>query len=283
MTEQKPDNRRLSLTKSDVQTALGAELLSLCQTVTEDGSLTDEEVSALRTWLQENRSSDLPSIEFLTGTVEQVLKDGKVTNEEREELYKAIELILPPEVRKGAAIRRRVARTEEKERARAERAAQKQLEREERERNRPLASVNFMVAGVRYEGRPQVIQEYVRAEDAVFLVRDRNNKYSRNAVEVRTRHGYHIGFVPEYHAVELSPMLDKGCPHVALVTKVLTGGRAPIPVVDADVFRPDSSEPDVVFEKDVPPRRGFQAERGCLSVIVSAFVLLLVLVAMLSC
>jgi hypothetical protein len=114
-----------------------------------------------------------------------------------------------------------------------------------------------MVAGVRYEGRPRLIAKYVRPDDTVFLVRDRNNRFSRNAVEVRTRHGYQIGFVPENYAIGLAPLLDKGCSHVAFITKVLTGGRSPIPVVQAYVHRADSTEPGAVFEKDVPAKKQY--------------------------
>lgn len=60
MTPKKP---RVSLTKTQLQAAVGAELLALCQSVTADGVLTNEEVGELRAWLEANRSQDLPAIE----------------------------------------------------------------------------------------------------------------------------------------------------------------------------------------------------------------------------
>jgi hypothetical protein len=123
--------KRKSLTKSQIQAGIGAELLTLCQTMTADGVLSDAEITALRNWLEENRSSDLPAICFLITTVEKIMADGKVTKEERLELYKAIE----------------------KESIREQKELQKQHEREERERQRPVESANFMVAGVHVEGR----------------------------------------------------------------------------------------------------------------------------------
>ena len=70
---------------------LAAELISLCQTVTDDGHLADEEVLALRQWVDDNGSEDLPARDFLLQTVRRITEDGKVTDEERGELYQAIE------------------------------------------------------------------------------------------------------------------------------------------------------------------------------------------------
>jgi hypothetical protein len=89
------------MTKLQRQTAVGAELIELCETVTEDGHLLDHEVSAIRQWLDENRSADLPAINFLLPTVERILADGRVTTEEREELYRAIETVLPADIRQS--------------------------------------------------------------------------------------------------------------------------------------------------------------------------------------
>ena len=95
-------NRRLSLTKTQRHTEVGIELISLCQSFTEDGSLSEQEVVDLRKWLEENRASDLPAIAFLTETVLQVLEDGKVTKDERLAVYKALEAVLPADIRKDA-------------------------------------------------------------------------------------------------------------------------------------------------------------------------------------
>ncbi len=81
--------------------------------------------------------------------------------------------------------------------------------------------------------------------------------------------------MPENDAVELAPFFDQGCSHDAFVTKVLTAGRSPIPVVQAYVYRPDAENELAVFEKDVPVRR-FQSiagknapgSRGCLLIVL---------------
>jgi hypothetical protein len=262
MPEKKPAKPRVSLTKTQIQAGVGAELLALCQTVTEDGSLSKDEILALVAWLKANQSSDLPAVVFLKTTVERIIADGKVTLEERNELYRAIEVILPPEARKTAADRRKAIEAAEEARAWAAREAdrrqvqaEKQREREERERNRSIFSVNFMVAGVHYENRPQVIERHAWDEDRVFLARDLKNRYSRNAVEVRLSNGMQIGFVPEDDAVDVAPLLDMGCLHHAYMTKILTGGRVPIPVVQAYLYAMDATVPDAISQDQVPAKQ----------------------------
>ena len=181
--------RRLSITKLQRQSAAGADLIALCQTITEDGSLSQEEVAALKQWLDDHGATDFPARDYLFHTIERIVADGNVTLDERRELYRAIETILPADLRSPVTAKRRGIEQAATDQARAEREAGKQAERDERERSRPVGSWNFMVAGVRYEGRPQVITEYASPDDAVYLIRDRENRFSRNAVEVRLWNG----------------------------------------------------------------------------------------------
>jgi hypothetical protein len=255
MDDKPPGRRRLSLTKAQRETVAGAELLSLCQTITEDGSLSEEEIAALRQWLDDNRSAPLPAIPFLTETVEQILADQKVTKEEWRSLYSAVETVLPPEARRVAADETRGVEAQEREQAEAARNAKKARQLEERERNRPSGSWNFMVAGARFEGRPTVVRQYLGLGDRVFLIRDRQNEHSRHAVEVRLRNGMQIGYVPEDVAVDIAPLLDGAGQHEAYCTKILTGGRAPIPVVQAYTYRSDANVDDAVRGSDVPAKR----------------------------
>jgi hypothetical protein len=249
-------NRRLSLTKAQRQTEVGVELISLCQSFTEDGSLSEQEVVDLRKWLDDNRASDLPAIAFLTETVLKALEDGKVTRDERLAVYKALEAVLPPDIRKDAASRRRSVESEDKSQQRELKEQEKQKQHAERERNRTLGSWNFMVAGARHEGRHSIISTHVRPDDVAYLKRDRANKFSRHAVEVRAKNGLIVGYIPEDYAQEIAPLLDEGCRHEAFFTKVLTGGQSPIPVVQAYLYGAGSSVDDSVSEADVPTGNG---------------------------
>jgi hypothetical protein len=168
----------VSLTKLQRQSAAGADLIALCQTVTEDGSLSDDEVMALREWVEEHRHIDIPARAHLATTIERIIADGRITDDERRELYLALEGILPPDVREPIRAKRRAREESERQQIRAEREVLRQQEREERQLNTPLGTWNFMVAGVRYEGRPEVIKRYAHPGEPAYLIRDRNNAYS---------------------------------------------------------------------------------------------------------
>jgi hypothetical protein len=241
--------RTVPLTRAQLQTAAGAELLVLCQTITEDGSIKEDEVSALRDWLQRNHDSDLPSVEFLTSTVEKIIADGRVDEWERRDLHKALERVLPPEQRARAVEARREA--DYREITNDPRAFQ-DLDR--------IGDVyDFMVAGVHYENRADVIDEFVRTGDLVYFVRDRDNRFSRNAVEVRIANGLMIGYVPEQFAVEVAPLLDKGHRYHAWVKKLLDGSRVTIPVVLAEVLRKDAVFSFALRESELPVMDGMRS------------------------
>lgn len=273
--------RRVSLTKTQLESEIGAELLSLCQAVTADGSLSKEEVSSLREWLQEHKGEDLPAISHLIPVVERIVADGQVTPDERRELFITVETVLPADVRDIAKNARRTVEQKEKDRLRIQRELEKQRQHEDRERNSPIEHWDFMVAGSRYEGRPDVIERYARVAAPAYLVRDPNNRYSRNAVEVRTTSGHQIGFVPEEDAADVAPLLDAGHPYLAQIKKILTGGRYPIPVIIAEVYRKDASVPNLVQQQAHVPRASYRAARALGSTLRSQLKLALIVVAVL--
>lgn len=285
--------RRISLTKSQLQTELGAELLSLCQSATADGKVAPEEAQGLREWIDEAAAAELPAASYLKEVVERVLADGEITQEECREVYRAIEAVLPPEVRRQATAARREVEVAERE---ASKAAREQ-EREERRRDVQIAAANFMVAGVRHDGRGEVISRYANVGDPVRLVRDRSNGFSRFAIAVLLENGKQIGFVPEEDAQELAPLLDQGAKCAAWMTKILGSGRVPIPVVQTKLYRADSTVDTeamsssfrtvtVTLGGDEAPRehadagtRDGSASNGWLWIVVVAVVLLVLFAA----
>jgi len=238
---------RRSLTKAQLQTALGAELLSLCQTITKDGQLSPQEVADLRAWLDERQAEELPALAHLRGTLAPVMEDACITPDEYLELYRAVETVLPPEARREAV------------------AARQAVQRQ----NRPIQSANFMVAGVRYEGRPAVILRDVSEGLNVSLMRDMDNDYSPNAIAVVTPSGGQIGFVPEDYAGQLAPLLDAGAKCRVNVTKILGRGHVPIPVVQAYLYDSAATLPaersfgrrGVAIQFDRSSERGGNANR----------------------
>src|SRR6267143_4172453 len=107
MSDSTMRKRRLSLTKTQLASGPGAELLGFLQQITDDGSLSNEEINGLKAWLDAHRLSDLPPIGYLAEAVERILVDGIVTGTEREYLLDVIEIVLPPDARKVAVAKRR--------------------------------------------------------------------------------------------------------------------------------------------------------------------------------
>jgi len=94
--------RGMALTRAQLQTSLGNELLSLCRSVTADGSLAPEELTSLRQWLDDAAAADMPALKHLRLVIGRVLADGRITPEEYQEVYRAVESVLPFEDRQRA-------------------------------------------------------------------------------------------------------------------------------------------------------------------------------------
>jgi hypothetical protein len=70
-------------------------------------------------------------------------------------------------------------------------------------------------------------------------------------------------------------LLDNGHPYSAEVKKILTGGRVPIPVVIADVYRTDCTldgvvRPDANLKTVAPPQRGANSRSAMYLVVAIA-------------
>jgi hypothetical protein len=243
--------RRISITKLQRRTAAAIDLIALCQTITADGRLADDEIVALKQWLTDNAHLDLPARDFLTAMVTKILSDGLITDEERDELYAAIEAA------RATAVQARM-------------------------RDTPLETWDFMVAGSLYEGRPAVIDRYARIGDPVYLARDPANRFSANATEIRLSNGMQIGFVPETDARDMAPELDAGCPHQAYLKKILAGRRAPIPVVVAALYHPETPpRPGFILQHQVPAKTALtKTSSSSLLYVVIAVVLVIVILVM---
>lgn len=265
---------RFLLTYSQLQTAEGLELLQLLQTVTEDGTISDEEIGALREWLEINRSADLPAIALLTERVEKILADGKVTEDERRAISGDIEAILPPDIRQDVIAKKSPIN-------KGKRVPGQEKTRRTREKNAPVIEYDFLVAGVKYEGNPGVVRYYARQGDDVSLVRERDNRKSPNAVSIHLQNGMQIGYVPEEDAREMATFLDEGYKYRALIKQILTGGRTPIPVVNVRIYHPQADMEELRPGDKVPERKSipFIARRsgyGLAVVVLAALLLMLV-------
>jgi hypothetical protein len=233
---------RLSLRRGD-HAGVAAELLTILQTITADGRITEEEAKQLSDWLADNTAAaSLPGFHYLNGVLSHALADGLLTADERKEIFKAIEKVLPPDERRAAKERRGAVETAERLQARAEKEAQRQ----HRIANTVAKSANFLVAGVGYEGRERVVEKYASVGDTVYLVRDPDNKYDRNAIEIRLANNQQVGYVPAELAAESVSLMDAGFLQRAYITKLYEGRRHTIPVVQAYWYRPEATMQDAL-------------------------------------
>jgi hypothetical protein len=221
------------------------DLIQLLQSITSDGRFSTEEIKELALWLRRNKENELPTISFLLHTVEGIISDGKITKDEQEALYKAVERVLPPEFSKWASEARSQIRDQNAEIVKAKKIEvrdQREVSRKQamvdRVLNKKVAHYNFMVAGVHLEGRPSRIAKHAHEGDSIIVVREPFNLHSANACRLFLENGnIEIGFVPERNnwgeilAKDLAAQLDSGLPYTATIYKMLTSGRSPIPVV----------------------------------------------------
>lgn len=221
---------RRSLTKSQLATAAGAELLELCQSITADGRLDQSDVEALQRWMDERRDADIPGAEFLRAAVTAILADGRVSDQERRELYRTIESVLPPALRLAAVAARREA-------SETDRAA-----RRLRDAFGP-GEWTFVVAGVRHDDRADVARRYLNEGDPVLLSREEfegaNTPGARaTAVRIRTT-GALVGYVPRSISHEVAAAMDAGFAVEARCVGIEEGDLAPYLTIVARVQRQD--------------------------------------------
>jgi hypothetical protein len=276
----------VALTAKQVQEGAAADLVALLQSVTSDGRVTTEEIKELYNWLKINANLAFPGMELLKQTIEAICSDGRVTDQERIELLKVIERVLPPEFREIAKERRKIESIASRERAKLLKQVELEAREAEAARFRPEFDFDFVVAGVAYEKR-YLVTEMMKENETVYLIRDRANAHSANAIEVRTAEGFHIGFVPERDAAALAEYLDHGYRHIAWVKRLWHGRQFPTPIVIAEIYKPDTERAEAVREDQVPRKQPILArdEGGSmrlLLVILGGLVLLAIVLAFLA-
>jgi len=228
--------RQFALTKPQLATELGTELLSLCQSVTADGRLAPEEIAGLRQWLGDAEAAEMQAARFLRGVIERVLADGKITAEEYQEVYRAVEAVLPFEARQQAHAAREQAESSDLT-ARAQASAPQDADAGAAQDDpAPIVDVTFMVAGVRQEGRPALIEQQAAAGLAVTLELLAAGPRDDTVIAVQLPDGARIGFVPDAESRRFVPLLQQGSRYSAHIVRIRSSGRSPIPVVQVRFF-----------------------------------------------
>jgi hypothetical protein len=236
------DKQRVSLTKKNLETASGKELLKLSKSIKSDGRLSKDEVVNLVNWLNANKACGLPAVKYLYSVVKEILADKIISPSEMKELHLAIEKILPPEDRRVAVHRRKeiekAAKQKEKEAARANKTAQARQEQARRWQERASRPRGFYskVAGVTLRNddgsdRQAIIRDYVWPGLQLIVKREPYNPCDEFAISlwVKAKTIFifeterQIGYLNTKIAEELSPYLDHGG-WAQITVKNKTGG-----------------------------------------------------------
>jgi hypothetical protein len=239
MTERK---RRLSLTKADRATGAGVELLALLQDIAADGVLTADEVGQLREWTAQSVDLELPARDYLASIIVDVERDGQITDDELAAVHEAVLRVLPPELRGLAVARRREHRRSLVAQQQEARAAERDARQQQRERDRTLARVDFLIAGALKTEERREACDLLSEGERVWFVREPDNEYDANAIVINTDDEEALGYVPRDIAADLAPLLDAGAKQDARVKKLIETSRGGIiPVVIGNLFAADSS------------------------------------------
>lgn len=274
--------RRTSLTKKQLETDAGRDLLNICQSITADGRIADEEINAIHQWLEKNCHIDLPAAHFLTEVLSRTLENQTISDEERREIAKSIEAVLPPSERKHASLARKQTELEAQQLARDATEKSKQEAKQLKNLQRPLATADFMVAGTKHEDRSEIIDIEIRLESKVILKRDKSNRHSRFAIAVLTESGECIGHVPEDYAQQLAPILDQGAVQTASVKKILEYSSGPVPVIIARLYdpradlRPTHHQQQRVTPSEAPQSRARPGLRIAAGILITLFVVAMI-------
>jgi hypothetical protein len=207
----------------------GAELFSLCQTATSDGALAADQVEALRTWLERADAHDVPSSRYVHALASEILQAGRVAPVDLQALWRALEPALPEALRRRPAGLRLVEHDgPEAEAGNGTRRAQ----------NAVLAGACFMLADTHQARRASAVERYARAGEGVLLVRPARRASNSNALQVCATNGRTLGLVPEHHARQLAPMLDRAARYRAHLLHVARGEQTCVVIVQVFIYGP---------------------------------------------
>ena len=239
------ERRQVTLSKADRDTPVGRELITLLVELSDDGNVSRDEMTRLRSWLEIDHGVDFPCLAFLHETIEHISSDGEVTEDELDRLALAIERVLPRDVRMEAIAKRRQVRTEQREKRRQSLAAQQAAARATREAERMRAKVlhraDFPVRGAfRFEERREACQR-LEEDDSVRLEREPDNAHDSNAILVLSEDDSELGYVPREEARAMARLLDQGAEAEARVRRLWeTPNGEVVPIVAAKIRRGDA-------------------------------------------
>jgi len=250
--------RRVTLTKVERATPAGIELITLLTELSDDGVVTRDELVRLRAWLEVDRGVDFAACAFLYEVIDTITGDGEITEDELDTLASAIERVLPPEIRKHAAERRKQQRTARREALKAARQAERSATLEAREHAKPLHRGDFIVAGAGRSAERRAACEGLQVGEQVVLEREPDNRHDANAILILNTASDELGYVPREDAAVMAPLLDAGGWVEATVKKIIEARSGhTLPVIISTMYRHSVERPSPARAISVtsPPNR----------------------------
>jgi hypothetical protein len=228
---------RIALTKPELATIEGQELLSLILRIATDGKLELHEIVELRRCLRAklDNSESVSAISYLHDIMTRITSDKVINNDELLELQLAIERVIPSTHRTPILQARKkceAARRERlKEKRRIEKEKEKALLEEQRAvelaRNMRLRHCFAKIAGVSFPNddgsERQILIERCIPGEQLLLIHDAYNEHSIFTTKVLRMSGEQLGHAPEYMAEKIVEEIEDGYKATGVVTAV-TGG-----------------------------------------------------------
>jgi hypothetical protein len=122
---------RVFLTKPELATEAGRQLLELTVRIATDGKLDLDEIKELRKWLRANKGHEtVAAIGYLHDIMARITADGVIDREELFELHLAIERVIPTTYRTPVIEARKKREEARRERLKERRRVEKEKEKE---------------------------------------------------------------------------------------------------------------------------------------------------------
>jgi hypothetical protein len=225
---------RVYLTKSELETTAGGELLDIALRIAIDGKLDLDEIKELRRWLRAHKqTTDVAAVGYLQNIMTRITADNVIDRDELLELHLAIERVIPTS-RRTPVIQARKAREAKRrdhirEKTCAEKEESRRLREEEYARRMRLRHTFAKVAGVTFQNddgsERQSILKRCRPGEQLILRHDPDNAYSICAVQVLRTNGEQLGHAPGYLGERICEELEDGYWVLGVLAEVTGGTR----------------------------------------------------------
>lgn len=175
------NSKRVTLTKAQLATKEGSELAALCAGVVKDGHLSNAEIGQIEAWLLRQGDSNLPAVEFLRNVIAEAVQDAAISDRERRMLQRAIERVLPADLRAEAI------------------AARKALSEAEKLGKGRVVQIYSKVRGLTFpnpDGSDRSrIASQLRPGASLHLVREPDNPRNSHSIKILTESGAQVGYI----------------------------------------------------------------------------------------